>query len=181
MCHMSIRHPELPPQVDHHEGHEQLDAPQVDAVEEMAGRVVVPPVRAAQRQREPGHDRQRKSGQGGHAEHVDPRLHVRRLPVGQQLARRQKPQCPAPDTRRPHIGVRVAGRRLGHQLVRAGGAPRRACAAAGSWSRLTPVPVRERDHEGQAEDYDHYADDDEIGDRTPGKWTRSGSGPECSD
>ena len=46
-------HPELAPQVDDQERHEQLDAPQVQAVEEVANRVVVPPVRAAQGDGEP--------------------------------------------------------------------------------------------------------------------------------
>ena len=66
------RHPELAPQVDDQQRHEQLDAPQVQAVEEMPDRVVMPPVRAAQRQGEPARDRHPERGQRAHAEHVDP-------------------------------------------------------------------------------------------------------------
>jgi hypothetical protein len=66
------RHPELPPQVDHQQRHEQLDAPQVRAVEEVAQRVVMPPIRAAERQREAGHNRDAERDQRGHAEHVHP-------------------------------------------------------------------------------------------------------------
>jgi hypothetical protein len=100
-------HPELPPQVDNQEGHEQLDAPQVKAVEEMAHRVRMPPVDPADRDGEPGDDRHSQRGEAGHAEHVDPRGDVRGLAVGQQLARRHQAQCPPAQPRRPHVLVLV--------------------------------------------------------------------------
>src|ERR1019366_2764146 len=42
-------HPEFSPQVDDEQRHEELDAPQMQAVEEMPERVVMPPVRTAER------------------------------------------------------------------------------------------------------------------------------------
>jgi hypothetical protein len=100
---------------------------------------------------------------GGVAERVDPRLHVRGLPVRQQFAGRQKPQSPAADPGSPQAGIRIVGPGLGRQVVRSCGAPRRIRRTVGS--RLTPVPVRERDQQSQAEDHDHDADHDEVGDR----------------
>ncbi len=67
----------------------------------------MPPVGAAERQREPGHDRQAERGQGGDAEHVDPGRDVGRLPVRQQLARREQPQRGPPQPGSPHAGVGV--------------------------------------------------------------------------
>ena len=98
-------HPELAPQVDDQERHEQLDAPQVQAVEEVANRVVVPPVRPAQGDGEPAGDHHTQRGQRGHAEDVYPGPHVGGLAVRQQLARRQDPQRPVAHPGRPHVVV----------------------------------------------------------------------------
>ncbi len=106
------RHPELGPQVDDQQRHEQLHAPQVQAVAEVPDRVVVPPVGAAHGQREPGRDRHAERGQRCHPEHVRPRRHVAGLAVGQQLARREQRQRSAPDPRGPHRRVLISTRLL---------------------------------------------------------------------
>jgi hypothetical protein len=77
------RHPELVPQVDDQQRHEQLDAPQVQAVEEVPDRVGVPPVGTADRDGESADDNYGEGGQGRDAEHVHPGGDVGRLAVGQ--------------------------------------------------------------------------------------------------
>jgi len=75
-------HPELPPEVNNHEGHEDLDAPQVQAVEEVPDGVGVPPVHATQRDHESRGHRYRQCDQRRHAEDVDPRGDVGGLAIG---------------------------------------------------------------------------------------------------
>jgi hypothetical protein len=121
-------HPELAPQVDDQQRHEQLDAPQVQAVEEVPDRVGVPPVGAAQRESTPAAEHHREGGKGRDAEYVYPGAHVGRLAVGQQLLRRERADRPAARPRRPHPFVtrlRVVARgriRFGHLLRRQAGA-----------------------------------------------------------
>jgi hypothetical protein len=142
------RHPELAPEVDDHEGHEELDAPQVHAVEEVPDGVGVPPVDPAEGDGEAGADGDGERGDGRDAEDVDPRCDVGRLTVGEKLSRRKEPERGVAHTSRPHTarvvvdGARAVGRDplcLRRVLVagclRGGGRP---CAV-----RAT-VPLRER-------------------------------------
>ena len=85
-------HEELAPQVDDHERHEQLNRPQVHAVEEVTGDGGVPPVRPAQRDQHSGADRDDERGKRSHPEHVHPTGDVGRLGLRQQPAGRQPTQ-----------------------------------------------------------------------------------------
>ncbi len=160
------RHPELAPQVDDQQRHEQLDAPQVQAVEKMPDLVVMPPVRTAQRQGEPAHDRHPERGQGAHAEHVDPGRDVSGLAVGQQLGGRQRPQRAAPKPGRPHARRPVIGQFGRTGRVRTGRV--RACSAVrtgiGNGDGLRTTPGGEREQQRGPEDRDHDGDQDQVGD-----------------
>ena len=140
-------HPELAPQVDDQQRHEQLDAPQVQAVEEVTDRVGVPPVGAAERDGEAAHDGHAERGQRGDAEHVHPGGHVGRLAVRQQLVRRQRGQRAAAGPRRPHPLVTRRDARV-RRRVRDGGV-----LAAGPG---------ERQQQRDAEDDDHHRDQDQV-------------------
>ncbi len=153
------RHPELPPQVDHQQRHEQLDAPQVRAIEEMADRVVVPPVGPADGEGETRDDRQAQRDQRCHAEHVDPGGHVRGLPIGQQLLRRQQPGSRCPHLGGPHIlvarlGSRRDDGRVGASLIAVSGA----CRSGEVSARV------EGDQQGSAKDDDHHRDHNQVRD-----------------
>jgi hypothetical protein len=149
-------HPELAPQVNNHERHEQLDAPQVRAVEEMADGIGVPPVGAADRDDQAGDDGQAQRGQRRHPEHVDPGGNVGRLPVGQQFLRRKGPQRPPPGPCGPHPGVGVLTHGARHRLAARGGLVRRGQGA---------VPVREGQQQRRAEDRHHDGDHHQVRDR----------------
>jgi hypothetical protein len=84
------RHEELAPQVDDHEEEEQLDCPQVDAVDEVPDAGVVPPRRTLQAEHHAGADDDHERGDRQRAEHVDPRGHVGGLAVRQQAIRRHR-------------------------------------------------------------------------------------------
>ena len=148
-------HPELAPQVDDDQGHEQLDAPQVQAVEEMTDRVVMPPVRAAEGQGEPGHDRHPEGRQRADAEHVNPGRHVGGLPVGQQLARRQRFERTAPHPRGPHPGGVIISRLQRRSRMAAH-------VAVDSCGGLLAVSPGEREQQGGPEDDDHHGDQDQV-------------------
>ena len=152
-------HPELAPQVDDQQRHEQLDAPYVQAVEEVPERVVVPPVRAAQGKAEPGHDRYRERGQGADAEHVYPGCDIGGLAVGQQLARRQYPEGPAPEPGRPHAGGAVISRIacLGRAV-----SPNVIHGRVGNYGVLVTASLREREQQRGAEDADHHRDQNQV-------------------
>ena len=78
-------HPELAPQVDDHEREEQLDAPQVHRVDEVAERRDVPPRRAAHGEHAPETSTTTSGREGQDAEDIDPRRDVDRLPVRERL------------------------------------------------------------------------------------------------
>ena len=151
-------HPELAPQVNDQQRHEQLDAPQVHAVEEMPERVVMPPVGAAKNETEPGNDRHPQRRQRAHAEHVHPGRHVSGLPVRQQLARRQHGHRAPPHPRSPHARRAISSSggsrsRSGRPAVRN---------ATGNRGRLLSVPPGERQQQRRAEDHHHHRDQDQI-------------------
>ena len=156
-------HPELAPQMDDHERHEQLDAPQVQAVEEVPDRVVVPPVGAAEGKRETRHHDDRQRGERGYAEHVDPRGHVGRLAVWKKLCRGQHTKSKTSHAGRPHPGCR--GLRFGsghHRVVVPDGV------VSCGQSSIIELPARwsrERQDEGDAENHHHYGDQHQVGHR----------------
>ena len=157
------RHPELAPQVDDQERHEQLDAPQVNAVEEVADRVGVPPVGAAERDRESADDRHAERRERGHAEHVHPGRDVRRLAVRQQLLRRQYAERPAACPGRPHpgVGLIAALPPRPQDPARQRTPPGRRARAAGGHGAV--APAGERRQQRDAEDGDHDGDQHQVG------------------
>src|SRR5579884_2304662 len=69
----------------HHEEEERLYRPKMQAVEEVADRREVPPLRPESRQDDPGDDKQDEAGQRCHPKEVDVAMHVGRLLVRQKL------------------------------------------------------------------------------------------------
>ncbi len=122
----------------------------------MPDRIVMPPVQAAERQAEPGHDRHPERGQGAHAEHVDPGRDIGGLAVGQQLGGRQRPHRAAPQPGRPHAGRAVIGRQHGHSGP---------IGIHGRAGRLRPFPLGKRKQQRGPEDSNHDRDQDQVGDR----------------
>ena len=95
-------HEELAPQVDDHGEEEQLDAPQVQAVDEVADRRHVPPLRALEGQDHAGDEHDDQRGEGRDTEDVDPGRDVGGLPVGQQPLGRERGHGPVAQPRGPH-------------------------------------------------------------------------------
>jgi hypothetical protein len=136
--------------------HEQLDAPQMQAVEEVPDQVGVPPVGAAKREGEAAHDGHPQCGQCSDAEHVYPGGDVGGLAVGQHLARRQGGQRAAAHPRRPHPLIPRRGREVGAVVGRGHGLLWLLAAVA--------VQLRERQQQRRAEDDDHDRDQHQVGD-----------------
>src|SRR5664280_253068 len=78
-------HEELTPQVDHGEGEEELHAPEVDAVDELAGVADVPPGGPKEDEDNPADDDPDQRRDCPNAEHVHPRRHIAGLFVRQDL------------------------------------------------------------------------------------------------
>ena len=146
------RHPELAPQVHHHEREEQLDAPEVERVHEVPQRRHVPPGGAPDGEHGARDQHDDQGGQREDAEHVDPGGHVGGLPVRECLTGWDHPGQPLAQSHGPAgVTVDVGGAQLrGH-----GRLPPRL---------IAPVPTAERDHQGQHEDHDHREDDESVGD-----------------
>ncbi len=109
------RHEILAQQVQDHRDEEYLDAPVVDRVHEFACARLVPPGRPEEHQQQAAADDPEERRDGTHAEHVDPRGHVARHPVGQHLRPRpavcdRVANLPRPVRRRGGVGP------LGHRL-----------------------------------------------------------------
>ena len=83
-------HEELAPQVDDHEEEEQLHAPEVEAVDEVADDERVPPRRPGERDHDAGDEDDDERRERQDAEDVDPRGDVRRLRVREELLGRQR-------------------------------------------------------------------------------------------
>ena len=153
--------------MDDHEGHKQLDRPQVHAVEEVADRVGMPPVAPPEGDGHPRGDSQAEGCQSCHPEYVYPGGHVGRLAVGQQFPGGEEAQAQAPDGPGPGrvavlaavwLRTRVPGTVLG---LAVGG-----LAVGGLAGPLSPWGmVRETNKEGDAEDDDHHCDQDQVGHR----------------
>ena len=116
------RHPELAPQVDHHEREEQLDAPQVERVDEAPQRRDVPPGRAADGEQAAGRHDDGQCRQGEHAEDVDPGGDVGRLAVREGLPGRDRALDALPQGAGPVVvalgALRARGYRGGGAQVR---------------------------------------------------------------
>ena len=95
-------HPELSPQVDHHERHEQLDAPKVEAVEEMSYRVGLPPVGTSERYGEARDDCHPERRECCNSEGVDPGRDVGGLAVRYQAFGWQQSEQALPNSVGPH-------------------------------------------------------------------------------
>ena len=94
-------HEELTPEVDDHKEEEQLHRPEVDAVDEVSDAGVVPPGRSLQAEDHARGDDDHQRRDRQHTEQVDPRRHVDRLAVGQQLLRRHRAHAGFPQAHRP--------------------------------------------------------------------------------
>ena len=151
------RHPELAPQVDDHEGHEQLDAPQVQAVEEVPDRVGVPPVDASEGDGDARDDHHRQGRPGW-------RRRTRRSTRPRRRAGGRGAACPAAACGAPGVRSRAVHMRavLG-SLGRTGGAGPPASGPGASSGRL--VAAGEGQEQGDAEDHDHDGDEHEVGHR----------------
>jgi hypothetical protein len=141
-------HPELAPEVDDHQRHEQLDAPQMEAVEEVPDGVRVPPVDASERDQRAREDRHGERCEAADPEDVDPGGDVGGLVLGQQLVRRQPAQRGPPHPSRPGDAPPVRVTRN----------PR----AGGGCSLLLRLAGTEGEHQRQAEDQQHAGDDAEV-------------------
>ena len=117
----------------------------------------MPPVRAADCQREAGDHGDAERGQAAHAEHVDPGGDVGGLAIGQQFAGRQDPGGETADPVGPHAGVLVGAGRSG--------LPVRASGTCLVWDRRVSAAFGEGQQQRGAKDHHHDRDKAEIGDR----------------
>jgi hypothetical protein len=95
------RHEVLAPQVQHHEDEEDLDGPEVQAVDESPYARLVPPHRPEEGQQHSTRDHPDQPGDRDDAEDVDPGADKYGLAVWQQVRQRQLPLERTPDGKRP--------------------------------------------------------------------------------
>ena len=164
------RHEELAPQVDDHEEEEDLDAPQVEAVDEEPRRTSVPPVGPTMARTHSGED-DHQGGERQDAEDIDPGRHIGGLTIGQELSggkgRGRAVAAGLSTGGRVRAEVEASYRGLGRPVL--------------STLIGLSLPRRGRGSSWRHEDHDHQGDQDQIGHRDGMKITSAGSGRNRSD